>query len=67
MSLGTVEFALDRYKIGYFYLCMQEPVEMSIQFLKRYDEDLSVLERVITGDETCIHRCDPESKSSAMQ
>ena len=42
--------------------------EMCIHLLKRYNkEGEAFLERVVTGDESCVHHFDPESKVQSME
>ena len=40
----------------------QQRVEVATQFIRRYEEDPSILERIVTGDKTWVHHYDPESK-----
>ena len=42
-------------------------MEVVTQFLKWYEEDPSILERTVTGDETWVHHYDPESKRQSME
>ena len=40
----------------------RQRVEVATQFVRRYEEDPSILERTVTGDETWVHHYDLESK-----
>jgi hypothetical protein len=41
---------------------------LSLQHLLRYaDEGEDMLNRIVTGDESWVHHCQPESKRSSMQ
>jgi hypothetical protein len=42
-------------------------VEVATQFLRRYEEDPSILKRIVTGNETWVHHYDPESKRQSME
>ena len=60
--------------LGYYKVCArwvpkqltlehkQRREEVARQFLQRYEEDTSILERIVTGDETWVHHYEPESK-----
>lgn len=37
------------------------------QFLQRYDEDPSILECTVIGDDRWVHYCEPKSKRQSMQ
>ena len=39
----------------------RQRVEVATQFVRRYEEDLSILERTVTGDETWVHHYELES------
>jgi len=45
----------------------QQHVEVATQFVRRYEEDPSILQRIVTGDETWVHHYDPESKRQRME
>jgi len=45
----------------------RQHVELATQFVRRYEEDPSILERIVTGDETWVHHYDPESKRQSME
>ena len=42
-------------------------MEAATQLIRRYEEDPSILERIVTGDETWVHHYDPESKRQSME
>jgi len=42
-------------------------VEVVTQFVRRCEEDPSILERIVTGDETWGHYYDPESKRQSIE
>jgi len=41
-------------------------VEVATQFIRRYEEDPSILERIVTSDKTWVHLYDPESKRQSL-
>ena len=45
----------------------RQRVEVVTQFARRYEEDPSFLERIVTGDETWVHHYDPDSKRQSME
>ena len=46
------------------YCCAQVTAcEVATQFVRRYEEDPSILERIVTGDETWVHHYDLEQKT----
>jgi len=45
----------------------RQRVEVVTQFVRRYEEYPSILERIVTGDETWVHHYDPESKRQSME
>ena len=45
----------------------RQRVEVATQFVRRYEDDPSTLERTVTGDETWVHHYDPESKRQSME
>jgi len=42
-------------------------VEVGTQFVRRYEEDQSILERTVTGDKTWVHHYDLDSKRQSME
>jgi len=42
-------------------------VEVVTQFVRQYEEDPSILERIVTSDKTWVHHYDPESKRQSME
>jgi histone-lysine N-methyltransferase SETMAR len=42
-------------------------VEVATQFLQHYEEDPSLVERTVTGDEVWEHHFDPEIKRQSME
>jgi len=65
--------------LGYRKVCAQwvpkgltvvhkrQRVVLVTQFVRRYEEEPSILERIVTGDKTWVHHCDPESKRQSME
>ena len=44
-----------------------ERVHISRELLERFEKGEDFLEKIITGDETWVHHCDPENKSQSME
>jgi histone-lysine N-methyltransferase SETMAR len=42
-------------------------VDVATQFLLHYEEDPSILERIVTGDKIWVHHYEPESKRQSMK
>jgi len=42
-------------------------MEVATHFVRRYEEDPSILERNVTGNETWVHHYDLESKRQSME
>ena len=69
-------YAILRDDMGYRRVCAQwvpkeltavhkrQRMEVVTQFVRRYEEGPSILERIVTGDETRVHHYDPESKKT---
>ena len=45
----------------------RQRMEVATQFVKRYEEDPSILERAITGNETWVHHYDLETKRQSTE
>ena len=45
----------------------QQRMEVATQLVRWYEEDPSILERIVTGDETWVHHYDPDSKRQSMK
>jgi len=45
----------------------RQHMEVATQFIRRYEEDPSILERTVIGDKTWIYHCHPESKRQSME
>jgi len=45
----------------------RQRVEVVTQFVRRYEEDPSILETTVTSDKTWVHHYDPESKRQSME
>jgi hypothetical protein len=77
ISYGSAQ-AMVHDDLGYYKVCAQwvpkqltaqhkqQHMDVVIQFLQRY-EDPSILERIVTDDETWIHHYKPESKRQSME
>jgi len=78
ISYGST-YAILHDDLGYRKVCARwvpkeltvvhkrQRVEVVTQFARRYEEDPSFLERIVTGDETWVHHYDPESKRQSME
>jgi len=45
----------------------RQRVEVANQFVRRYEEDPSILVRILTADKTWVHHYDPDSKRQSME
>jgi len=45
----------------------RQRVEVATQLFRRYEEDPSILERIVTGVETRVNHCDPGSKRQRIE
>jgi len=78
VSYGSA-YAIQHDDLGYRKVCAQwvpkglnvvhkrQHVEVATQFVRQYEEDPSILERIVTGDETWEHPYDLESERQSME
>jgi len=78
ISYGSA-YAILHDDLGYRKVCAQwapkeltvvhkrQCVEIATQLVRWYEEDPSILERTVTGDETRVHHYDLESKRQSME
>ena len=45
----------------------RQRMEVVTPFVRQNEEDPSILERIVTGNETWVHHYDPESKRQSME
>jgi len=78
ISYGSA-YAILHDDLGYRKVCARwvpkertvvhkrQRLEVVTQFIRQYEEDTSILERIVTSDETWVHHYDLESKRQSMK